>query len=112
MCADKPKRNVAEVARLRKAGGIWLKSLREKRGLSQTEMAIEIGFEHYRFISQIENGRLRVTPDRYEVWAAALNLDLKVFVAGMLRFYDPVTHDILFAEKARSQEPPLPTPHD
>jgi transcriptional regulator with XRE-family HTH domain len=81
---------------LRQAAGKWLKDLREQRGLSQRELARRVGVEYYSFVSQLEAGRGRVPPERYEVWAEALGLDPVTFVKGLMRYYDPITHRILF----------------
>lgn len=86
-----------EVQELRKAGGLWLRELREKRGLSQRQLAELIGADYYTFISQLETGRGRIPPDRYAVWATALGVRADEFVKQLMRFYDPVTYDILFS---------------
>ena len=96
MYTNLQKLDSAEVADLRKAAGAWHKELREKRGLSQRQLAELVGVEYYTFVSQLETGRGRIPPDRYVVWAKALDVDLKTFVTELLRFYDPVTHGILF----------------
>lgn len=90
------KMNKDEVRELRTAGGEWLKSLREAAGYSQREFADRVGVTYYTFISQVENGRGRIPPDRYEIWADALGIDRRTFVADLMRYYDPVTHKILF----------------
>jgi transcriptional regulator with XRE-family HTH domain len=82
----------------RRAGGVWLRTLREQSGLSQRDLARLVGAEYYTFISQLETGRGRVPPDRYRDWAKALNVDPRTFVTQMLSYYDPVTYDILFGE--------------
>ena len=87
------KRGVQE---LRRAGGRWLKQCREAAGLSQRELAQLVGAEYYTFISQLETGRGRIPPDRYQIWAEALKIPPKEFVQTVLRFYDPVTYGILF----------------
>ena len=60
---------------LRKEAGRWLRELREKRGLSQRELAHKVGAEIYTLISQLEQGRGRIPPDRYLVWADALGIE-------------------------------------
>ncbi|GEP12735.1 helix-turn-helix domain-containing protein [Methylobacterium gnaphalii] len=85
-----------EVQELRREGGRFLKDLREKSGLSQRQLAAQVGAEYYTFISQLETGRGRVPPDRYRVWATALGVDPREFVKGLMRFYDPLTYEILF----------------
>lgn len=87
-----------DVRELRRAAGRWLKSLREARGLSQRQLAEKVGVDYYTFISQLEAGRGRVPPERYETWAAALGVESKEFVKGLMRFYDPITYQILFGD--------------
>ena len=90
------KRSATEVQDLRREGGRWLKELREAAGLSQRELAAAVGADYYTFISQLETGRGRVPPDRYMQWAAALRLDPRDFVRELMRYYDPLTHEIIF----------------
>lgn len=87
-----------EVKKLRKQGGLWLKTLREESHLTQREFAELVGAEYYTFISQIENGRGRVPPDKYRLWAKNLQISPKEFVKGIMRYYDPITYDILFTD--------------
>jgi transcriptional regulator with XRE-family HTH domain len=87
-----------EVQELRRLGGLWLKELREKRGLSQRTLAELVGAEYYTFISQLETGRGRVPPLRYEEWASALGVPTAEFVRTVMKYYDPVTYGILFEE--------------
>ncbi len=87
-----------DVQELRKAAGAWLRSLRERRGLSQRELAHEVCTEYYTFISQLETGRGRIPPDRYQVWAKALNVNTRLFVRTLLGYYDPITYHCLFED--------------
>ena len=92
-----------EVVELRKEAGLWLKELREKRGLSQRQMAEKVGGNYYTFISQLESGRGRIPPGRYLVWAEVLGVEPKAFVRNLLRSYDPVTYSILFGKSKPSE---------
>lgn len=87
-----------DVSTLRKEGGAYLRQLRERRGLSQRELAKLVGVQYYTFISQLETGRGRIPPDSYRTWARALKVNCRSFVRGLLSFYDPVTHEILFGD--------------
>lgn len=110
MYSNPQKLDAADVAELRKAAGVWHKELREKRGLSQRQLAELVGVEYYTFVSQLETGRGRIPPDRYVAWAKALDVDLKSFVKELLRFYDPVTHAILFGDPiGKSARPSKPS---
>ena len=94
--------------KLRTSGGHWLRELREKRGLTQRELCRKVGSEYPTFISQLENGKGRIPPDRYLVWAEALGVDPREFVRELMSYYDPVTYDIVFAESFR-QIPDAPS---
>ena len=82
---------------LRREGGKWLKEKREQANLSQRQLAAKVGAEYYTLISQLETGRGRVASDQYLVWSEVLGVLREEFVRAMLRFYDPVTYDILFS---------------
>ena len=73
-----------------------MKELRERAGLSQRQLAMRVGMEHYTFISQLETGHGRIPPDRYADWAEALGIDARPFVQEVLRYYDPITYNVLF----------------
>ena len=88
-----------DVQTLRREAGKWLRDLRESRNLTQRELASLVGVEYYTFISQLEVGRGRIPPDRYERWARALGLNPADFVKQLMRYYDPETYRLLFAEK-------------
>lgn len=85
-----------DVKQLRQDAGRWLKQLREARGLTQRELASLVGLHFYTFISQLESGRGRIPPDRYQAWADALGVEAQEFVRELLRYYDPVTYRHLF----------------
>lgn len=97
--------NVEEVARLRQEAGLWLKGLRENAGLSQRDLSRHLDLEYYTFISQIESGRGRVPPAQYAAMAAALKVEPHDFAKNMLRFYDPITHDMLFSGEPKQFSP-------
>ena len=100
---DKVFNSVTEItedgARLRRDGGKWLKDLRERQGLSQKDLAQLVNVQFNTFISQLENGRGRIPPERYELWAAALGMSPYRFVERLLFYYDPATHRVLFGSK-------------
>jgi transcriptional regulator with XRE-family HTH domain len=81
---------------LRKEAGLWLKTLRNRSGLSQRMLAEAVGFPYYTTIAQIEAGKLRLQSDRYELYARALGVDTQDFIKQIMRYYDPVTHKALF----------------
>jgi len=103
MYGNPQRRTAPDVQDLRREGGRWLKDLREAAGLSQRQLANEVGADYYTFISQLETGRGRIPPDRYLDWAAALKVSEKAFVTNLLRYYDPITYGILFGDQASNQ---------
>jgi transcriptional regulator with XRE-family HTH domain len=84
---------------LRKQAGGWLKELRAKAGLSQIELAAQLGFKYYTFVSQVENGFGRVPIESMEAWARALGVEPSAFARRLLSFYDPEMHRLLFEVK-------------
>jgi transcriptional regulator with XRE-family HTH domain len=99
-----PQQNAShDVKDLRQQAGKWLKQLRETKGLSQRDLADAIGLEYYTFVSQIEAGRGRIPPDRYEIWARTLGVETATFVRTLMRYYDPVTFGLLFASELRTE---------
>lgn len=86
----------SEIARLRKEAGRTLKEMREAKHLTQRQLAERIGVDYHAFIGQIESGRGRIPPERYEAFAKALDLPTRKFVKTMMRYYDPVTYKHLF----------------
>jgi transcriptional regulator with XRE-family HTH domain len=96
MSSNGQHRTDGEGHELRRAAGDWLRQLREQRGLSQRDLAKLVGAAYYTVISQLETGRGRVPPEKYELWAKALEIDPQVLVKTLLMYYDPVTYGILF----------------
>ncbi len=87
-----------DVHKLRQQAGKWLKELRESNNLTQRQLAALVGVDYYTFISQLESGRGRIPPDRYERWAQALHIDTAVFVKELMKYYDPETYRLLFGQ--------------
>lgn len=76
--------------------GRWLWSLREAQGLTQNELAAKVGGVLNTYVSQVETGARRISPERYIEWSAALGVDLRTFAIKLLFYYDPITHRLLF----------------
>lgn len=90
-----------EALDLRRKGGRWLRELREAAQLSQRQLAERLGLDYYTFVSQLEAGHGRIAPRRYRDWAAALGLAPEVFVTELMRYYDPITYEIIFQSKQK-----------
>ena len=91
--------NSLDIRKLRQSAGVLLKTLRERRGLSQRQLANLVGTEPYTFISQLENGRGRIPPNLYHTWAQVLGVEPRLFVRELMKYYDPVTYGILFGSE-------------
>jgi transcriptional regulator with XRE-family HTH domain len=100
MYSNPQKLSAKDTQDLRQEAGVWLRQLREQAGLSQRDLAAAIGAEYYTFISQLETGRGRLPPDKYEIWAKAVGIPTRDLVKRLMRYYDPVTYAILFDDVA------------
>jgi transcriptional regulator with XRE-family HTH domain len=87
--------------KLRLEAGLWLRELREKRGLSQRDLAKKVGAPYYTLVSQLEHGRGRIPPEDYLLWASALAIPPAAFVRRLMSYYDPVTYGIIFGDNLR-----------
>lgn len=85
-----------DILALRREGGEELQTLRHAKGLSQRELAKLLNLREFSFVSQIETGRRAPPPDKYAVYARALDIEAKDFVSMLMRYYDPITYEILF----------------
>ena len=85
--------------KLRKQAGDWLKELRGRAGLSQAQLADELGFKYYTFVSQVENGFGRLPVESMEAWAKALNVEPSDFAKRLLSFYEPELYRLLYEVK-------------
>ena len=77
-----------------------MRELRLQAGLSQREMAAQLGLDYYTFISQLESGIGRVPPERHAEWAKVLRIKPRDFVRTTLCYYDPITYRMLFGSSA------------
>ena len=94
------EKEVPKPVELRKRAGAWLQAQRKAAGLSQIELAQQLGLKYYTFISQVENGFGRVPSDSMEAWALALGIAPSAFARELLAWYEPELHKLLFEVKA------------
>jgi transcriptional regulator with XRE-family HTH domain len=80
----------------RKDAGNWLKKLRTDAGITQLDLARACGYEYVSFMSQIEAGKGRIPPEKYETFAKAYKVDPKWFAQNYLRFTDRYMFKLLF----------------
>ena len=86
----------AEFKDARKDAGNWLKKLRTDAGITQLAIAQACGYDYVTFISQIEAGKGRIPPEKYEAFAKVYNVDSKWFAQNYLHFTDPYMFKLLF----------------
>jgi transcriptional regulator with XRE-family HTH domain len=86
----------AESKSLRREAGRWLKSVREAAGLTQADLAQQVGLRYYTFVSQVESGVGRVPIELQRVWAQAIGQDPSIFARTLLRYYEPELYRLLF----------------
>ena len=101
MLAELKKNSPDEARENRISLGLWLRTLREERGLSQRALADLLSLDYYTFISQLETGRGKIPEQRYAEWAEALGQDPKRFVKILMSYYHPTAYTILFDEENR-----------
>lgn len=99
MLAELKKNSPEEARENRISLGLWLRALREERGLSQRGLADILSLDYYTFISQLETGRGKIPEQRYGEWAEALGQDPREFVKVLMSYYHPTTYKLLFDEK-------------
>ncbi len=85
-----------EAARLRKNAGVYLKELRAVAGLTQRELALELGLTYYTLIAQFEAGKGRLPPDKMAAAARAFKVKRHVFAQRLTQFYDPHLWEMLW----------------
>ena len=90
----------AQTKILRQQAGRWLKGAREAAGLTQAELADQVGLRYYTFVSQVESGLGRLPIETQGAWAAALGLEPGEFAKTLLRYYEPELYRLLFASEA------------
>jgi transcriptional regulator with XRE-family HTH domain len=96
----------AETKTLRREAGRWLKSMREAAGLTQADLAAQVGLRYYTFISQVESGVGRVPIEVQGAWAEALGLEPGAFARTLLRHYEPELYRLLFLQPAQGGSGP------
>ena len=90
----------AQTKVLRQQAGRWLKTARETAGLTQAELAEQVGLRYYTFVSQVESGLGRLPIETQGAWATALGLNPGEFARMLLRYYEPELFRLLFGDDA------------
>lgn len=96
MATSHPLRGNPDGPALRKQAGAYIAKLRGEAGLTQQQVAKELGADYYTIVSQIENGKTRIAPDQLQLWAEILGVEPREFAKHLLQFYDPYMWKLLF----------------
>ena len=83
--------------------GAYVRDLREKRGMTQADLAKAVGMTYYTAISAIEVGRNVVPPERYHAFAEALGVNPRTFGRTVLRLTNPWLFAMLYAEDPKAE---------
>lgn len=75
--------------------GRWLRSLRERGGLSQIDVATRLNVGSYTIVDQIECGVGRVRWTDVPLWAEVLAMPVAELTTELLRYYEPTLHSLL-----------------
>lgn len=92
--ADNPKAKLTK--EMRKQAGKWLSARREAAGITQAQLAEQVGYRYYTFVSQVEGGHGRVPSEHFEHWADCVGVPRQEFARQLLRFYEPDVYRLLF----------------
>ena len=86
--------------RWRQAQGDYVRSLREARGLTQSDLLDALGIKNRQLISSIENARVNVPPDWAVTLANLLGVPAKEFAMTLLRYQNPFLYAAIFGADA------------
>lgn len=86
---QKPRpKNQRHDAAKRQDMGLLVKSLRVAAGLTQHDVAQLADQKYVSFISQIEQGRVRIPSADVDLWAGILGVDTHAFAKECVRHYE------------------------
>ena len=87
---------------LRKDGGLFIKALRTKAGLTQREVAVALNMNYYTMVAQMEAGTARIPPNTYAAYAKVMGVEHRVFTRKLMQYYDPFTYKCLWGNELLS----------
>ena len=79
-------------------GGVVLKELREKAGLSVTDLADVVSEGAYHDVLKYEQGYSKVPYAQVNIWANALKVSPGYLARRLVEHYDPTLYDILYGD--------------
>jgi transcriptional regulator with XRE-family HTH domain len=94
----KSPEDAEEIREYMKLAGEWMRAVRVSVGLSQNQLLSHFTKRSAVFLSDMEAGKTRLTPQFYEPWARAVGLDVRQVAQVMIGFYTPFLYEPLFGE--------------
>ena len=79
-------------------GGVVLKELREKAGLSVPELANIVSEGAYHDILKYEQGYAKVPYTQINIWAEGLKVSPGYLARRLVEHYDPTLYEILYGD--------------
>ena len=83
------------------AGGVWLRSLRDRSEITARELAEQVGAPSVVWLLEVEAGLRPVPSSMYHDYAKHVGVAVSVFAATCLRHYDRKAYDALFGAEER-----------
>jgi transcriptional regulator with XRE-family HTH domain len=90
----------SEVRANQRAGGSYLRHLREGREITRAELAEQLLYVTEALVADVEAGRIRLPAEDMARWALALGLRRDVLADRLGRLYDPLPFDTLWTKAA------------
>ena len=91
-------RHAALIALRRRALGEYLRQRREHLGLTQQQLAAQIGLSYYTHVSPVERGKARIPSSATHKWGKALQLDRHDWGKLLCATYCPELFEMVFGE--------------
>ena len=83
--------------------GAAVKAARERLGMTQKDLANELGVEYYTMISQIERGYMSIPASLWVPLAIALHFDRRHWVVECLYEIQPLMYEALFDHSSTTE---------
>lgn len=83
------------------AGGVWLRSLRDRSEITARELAEQVGAPSVVWLLEVEAGLRPVPSSMYQTYAKHVGVAVSDFAATCLRHYDRKAYDALFGAEER-----------
>ncbi len=90
----------AETRARQRAGGVYLRQLREGAEITRSELAEQLLSVTEAYMADVEAGHIRLPAEDIASWASALGLPRERLAEAIGRHYDPLPFDPLWSKAA------------